>query len=186
MGHEGKRIERRLWKPAAGWAAAIAIALVLAFATPHEQSVMGKLEPVAAKSMDQRPLVLPQGLPAERTLLLLLFHPDQRVEARSWVQGMALRESAYPWMVLRVLQEPGKEGDAIAAQQDLRSRPARDPARVVPLYTDPQAFARSLGLTGTAHAQVVVLDRSGNVLARAQGAFDEQKAQALRETLLQD
>jgi len=29
-----------------------------------------------------------------------------------------------------------------------------------------------------------VLDRHGNVLARAQGPFDRDKAQALRETLL--
>lgn len=177
---------RSLWKPAAGWGAAVALALLLAFAGPRERSLMGRLEPVSARSMDDRAVSLPRQLPGERTLVLLLFHPDQRGEARSWVLGMGLRDSPYPWLKMRVLQDPGSDRVRNQVQDGLHAVRTREPARVVPLFTDPQAFARSLGLPGTDHAQMVVLDREGNVLARAEGAFDEQKAQALRETLLQD
>jgi hypothetical protein len=165
---------------------AVVAALVLASIGPHEQAVMGKLQPVAARAMDDRSVNLPQELPAERTLVLVVFHPDQRDEAHSWIDGMALRASAWPWLKVRVLQDPGSDRVRNQVQDGLQARPAREPARVVPLFTDPEAFARSLGLNGVDHAQVVVLDRAGNVLARAEGAFDEQKAFVLRETLLQD
>jgi hypothetical protein len=175
-----------LLKPAAGWAAAAVGSVLLAVAAPREQAVMGKLEPLAARAMDDRAVDLPQGLPAERTLVLVVFHPDQRHEARSWVDGMGLRDGTWPWLKVRVLQDPGDDRVRNQVKAGLQARPSREPARLVPVFTDPQAFARSLGLRGTEHAQLVVLDRSGNVLARAEGAFDEQKALALRETLLQD
>lgn len=178
--------KRPLWTSAAGWAAAAGFALLLAFAGPREQSVMGRLPPVAARAMDDRSVSLPQGLPGERTLVLLVFHPDQREEARSWVLGMALHDSPYPWMKMRVLQDPGSDRVRNQVQDGLHAVRTREPARVVPLFTEPEAFARSLGLSGTSHAQMVVLDRAGNVLARAEGAYDGQKAQALLETLLQD
>ena len=55
---------------------------------------------------------------------------------------------------------------------------------IVPVFTDRQAFIRAAGLSGPEHASVLVLNRDGKVLARAEGRFDENKAQALRETLL--
>jgi hypothetical protein len=43
-----------------------------------------------------------------------------------------------------------------------------------------------MGLSNTDHAQVVVLGRDGQVLAKAQGAYDQDKARALMETLRSD
>ena len=59
-----------------------------------------------------------------------------------------------------------------------------DRSRLVPVFTDRDAFMRATGLPGNEHAWVLVLDREGKVLARAEGGFDQDKAQALRETLL--
>ena len=56
--------------------------------------------------------------------------------------------------------------------------------RIVPVFTDRQAFTRAAGLSGPYYASVLVLNRDGKILARAEGRFDENKAQALRETLL--
>ena len=99
----------------------------------------------------------PVQLPQElsgRTLALVVFQGHQREEARSWIDGLQLRSDAS----IRWIK--------------------------VPVHNDRDAFARSAGLAGTDHASVLVLDRHGNVLARAQGPFDRDKAQALRETLL--
>jgi hypothetical protein len=52
------------------------------------------------------------------------------------------------------------------------------------VFTDRDAFIRAAGLSGTEHAWVLVLNREGKVLARAEGLYDEAKANALRETLL--
>jgi hypothetical protein len=54
---------------------------------------------------------------------------------------------------------------------------------MLPMFTDKAAFARATGLSSTEHAYAVVLNRQGDVLARAAGPFDATKAQALRETL---
>ncbi len=54
----------------------------------------------------------------------------------------------------------------------------------MPVFTDRASFVREAGLSDPDHASVLVLDREGNVLARAQGPFRPDKAQALRETVL--
>ena len=55
--------------------------------------------------------------------------------------------------------------------------------RMVPVFTDRAAFNRAVGLGGPHNAYGVVLNRNGDVLARAEGLFNEGKASALRETL---
>ena len=57
-------------------------------------------------------------------------------------------------------------------------------ARLIPVFTDREAFIRAAGLSSADHASVLILDREGIVLARAEGRFDQDKARALRETLL--
>jgi len=52
------------------------------------------------------------------------------------------------------------------------------------VFTNREAFARAAGVSGTEHAAALVLDRTGRVLARAEGAYDADKARALRETLV--
>jgi hypothetical protein len=52
------------------------------------------------------------------------------------------------------------------------------------VFANRSQFIRAAGLSGMEHASVLVLSRDGRVLARAEGPFDERRAQALRETLL--
>ena len=56
-------------------------------------------------------------------------------------------------------------------------------ARLVPVFTDQSQFIRSAALDGPDQAHVLVINRDGEVLARAEGAFDADKADKLRETL---
>jgi predicted transcriptional regulator len=85
-----------------------------------------------------------------------------------------------------VLNDPGDDGLRAAIENRLLARHTadNDRSRLVPIFTDREAFARAAGLSGSEHASVLILDRDGRVLARAEGAFDENKAQALRETVL--
>ena len=59
----------------------------------------------------------------------------------------------------------------------------RDRARLMPVFTDRDAFIRSAALANADQPYVLILNRQGEVLARAEGAFDEAKAQALLATL---
>jgi hypothetical protein len=50
------------------------------------------------------------------------------------------------------------------------------PDRLLSVSTDTERLVQAHGLSNADHAQVVVLGRDGQVLAKAQGAFDEDKA----------
>ncbi|HXE49073.1 MAG TPA: hypothetical protein VN663_11930 [Ramlibacter sp.] len=178
---------RTIWTPTLAWLAAVTAALVLALAAPNESNFLGQLPRLSVKRLDQQRVVLPQELPAPRTLALVAFRSSQREEIRSWVEGLRLdQDDSIAWFKMPVLKDPGSE----SARSDIESvLLARHPAdidrsRLVPVFTDRDAFIRAAGLPGNEHAWVLVLDREGKVLARAEGRFDQDKAQALRETLL--
>jgi hypothetical protein len=178
---------RTNWTPALAWIGLASIALVLAFAAPDEGNMMGRLPTISAKRLDQQPLQLPAQLPAERSLALVAYTKHQREEVQSWIQGMHLElDSALPWFRLSVLNDPGSETARSAAEQRLLARypNVAERARLVPIFTNREAFARTAGGSSTDHAAILVVDRNGRVLARAEGPYDENKAQALRETLL--
>jgi hypothetical protein len=176
-----------IWTPTLAWLGAAGAALVFAFAAPDEGNVMGRLPSISAKRLDQLPLQLPGQLPAERSLALVAYTKHQREEVQSWITGMHLEvDSALPWFRLSVLNDPGSEVARTEVEKRLLARypNAADRARLVPVFTNREAFARAAGTSSTEHAAVIVVDRNGRVLARAEGGFDEAKAQALRETLL--
>ena len=177
-----------IFTPVLGWVAAAGAAMGLAVAAPHENWVLGKVPTIFAERLDRTPVQLPQELPSGRTLALVVFQPgQQREEARSWIEGLQLnRDPSIAWLKMPVLNDPGDETQRRGILQRLldKHQGPDERARMVPLFTNRDAFVRSTGLENADHASVLVLDRQGNVLARAQGPFHPEKAQALREALL--
>lgn len=177
-----------IFTPVLGWVAAAGAAMGLAVAAPHEDWVLGKVPSILAERLDRTPLQLPQELPSGRTLALVVFNGQlQREEAHSWIEGLQLdRDKSIAWLKLPVLNDPGDEKARRGIVQRLldKHQGADDRARMVPVFTNRDAFVRATGLDSANHASVLVIDRKGNVLARAQGRFDPDKGQALRETLL--
>lgn len=178
---------KTIWTPTFAWLAAVAAALALAFAAPSESSVMGRLPTLTATRLDQRAMNLPADLPAHPTLALVAFGKAHRGEIDSWIQGMQLRsDNSITWLKMPVLNDPGNQHERTATVDRMLARhtaPA-DRARLLPVFTDRDAFVRTAGLSGIEHAGILVVARDGRVLARVEGHFDEDKAQALRETLL--
>lgn len=175
------------WRPLLGWLAAAAAALALAWMAPYERQVLGKLPSDAAERVGQTQRLLPPELPPGRLLALVAFDGSPREEVQGWIDGLQLqREVRIAWVKLPVMQDPGDDGERRDIERRLRERwpTLAASARLIPLFTDRQAFVRAAGLSDAEHASVLVIDRKGNVLARAQGPFDPDKAQALRETLL--
>lgn len=173
-------------KDAAFWLAAVLVACVLALGFPSERSVMGSLPPLAAKDLNRKHLQLPADLGAERTLALIGFDRSHAPGLDSWVQGLRLQtEPGIAWLRMPVLNDPGNASHREALEAFLMARyPNRqDRARMVPVFTDRDQFVRTAGLTSTSQPHAVVLSRSGEVLARAEGWYSEEKAQALLETL---
>jgi len=170
------------------WVGAASAAIAMGLVAPSESGLMGQLPPLAAKARDQRSLALPQELPAERTLALLVFKREQKDEARSWIDGMGLRtDPSIPWLKMRVVPaEAGPVALTMESSAPMALPAGLRPDRLLSVSTDTERLVQSMGLSNTDHAQVVVLGRDGQVLAKAQGAYDQDKARALLETLRSD
>jgi hypothetical protein len=178
---------KTIWIQVLAWLAAVTVALLLALAAPNESTLMGRLPSMHAKRMNQEPIALPQGLPAGRTLALVTFQRGHRGEVESWIKGMQLRDdSTIAWLKMPVLDDPGSESARSDIETRILARHATgvDLARLVPVFTNRDAFMRAAGMSGPDHAWVLVVGRDGQVLARAEGEFDAEKGQAMRETLL--
>ena len=76
------------------WLGAAAAALAMAFASPNEASVMGKLPSFMSHTLMRQPVAVPEGLPSERTLALITFQRSQRAQAESWITGLKLPRSS--------------------------------------------------------------------------------------------
>ncbi|MHB1837379.1 MAG: hypothetical protein ACYCXW_20735, partial [Solirubrobacteraceae bacterium] len=59
-------------------------------------------------------------------------------------------------------------------------------ARTITVYTDVQEVVRNLGLAGTETIAVLVVERSGRVLACELGGFEQEKAERLAMALAQE
>lgn len=176
-----------LWIQLLAWLGAVIAALLLALAAPNESTLMGRLPVLNAKRLNQQPITLPQGLPASRTLALVAFQRGHRNEIESWIKGMQLRENdAIAWLKMPVLDDPGSESARSDIESGMLARHSAetDRARLVPVFTNREAFIRAAGMSGSDHAWVLVIGRDGQVLARAEGEYTAEKGQALRETLL--
>ncbi len=174
-----------IWTYPLTWFAVVAAALVLAVATPRESGVMGHLPTAVGQKIDDKPPALANG--DQRFLALVSFHRDQRKEVESWINGLRLRDDpSISWVRMPVVNDPGDPMLRAAAETRLLARYASPQERrnLMPVITDRDAFVQSAGLRGTGSAYVLVVNRSGDVLARVAGEFDEMKAEALRDILL--
>jgi hypothetical protein len=168
------------------WLAVAATGLGFAFLSPNESKVMGQMPAHDTQSLSRTPVSLPAGLPTDRTLALVTFNRNQRGQADSWITGLNLKnDSSISWVRILVLNDPGSPDGRSDAEKRLLERYTNEAERtkMLPMFTDKAAFAQATGLNSTEHAYAVVLNRQGDVLARAAGSFDATKAQALRETL---
>ncbi|HWI83550.1 hypothetical protein [Ramlibacter sp.] len=170
-----------LWTPTLAWLAAAMGALMLAVVTPSETNLMGRLPSPAAQRLGQ-----PAGPHTDRVLALVGFDRSHRGEINSWIRGLRLdQDDAINWVKMPVLNDPGTEDERRAVEGRIRASHRGTPqgSRVVPVFIDRDQFIRAAGLSGMAHASVLVIDRDGQVLARAEGQYDPDRASALRETL---
>jgi len=168
------------------WLVATGVAAALAFASPTDTRVMGQLPMFMAQTLAQRPMTVPQDLPSERTLALITFSRTQKEHAEAWIEGMNLRhDPSVTWLRMPVVNDPGTAQGRDEVQSRLLVRYPLDDerARMLPVFTDRENFVRSAGLRGTDQVVALIVNRRGEVLARAEGRFEPGKAANLRATL---
>ncbi len=144
------------------------------------------LPAVSASTLGKQVVQWPQGLPAERTLLLIAFSRSQQPDIESWVKGMQLKAMHAPaWFEVPMINNPGRLGRWFIDNGMRRGIVSiEERAHVVTIYADKKAMMRQMGLTDETTVHAVVVDRDGKIHAHASGVFTLQAATDIRAKLL--
>ena len=161
----------------------VTLFLTISFLTNAQQKeVSTTFFPIlSGENLNGKTFNLPQDLPADKTLVLIAFEREQQVVLDSWSQGLDLLNSQIPWIEVPVISTPYVLGSFFinsGMRRGILNPKVRE--RVITLYTDREAFAKSMGIEyNQQEAFVAVVDRSGKNLGIVKGYYDENKAKEI-------
>jgi carbon monoxide dehydrogenase subunit G len=147
----------------------------------------GDLAPLSGRSLDGRAYELPGDLPKPYNLLVVAFRREQQALVDRWLPWLIELEqhrgdvAVYDLPVLSSVYGPARwfiDGGMTRGIPDPAAR-----ARTITVYTDVQKVVENLGLAGTDTIAVLVVERSGRILARELGGFEQEKAERLATAL---
>ncbi len=148
----------------------------------------GQFGPLSGRSLDGRAYELPGDLAKPYNLLVVAFRRDQQALVDRWLPWLTRLEqlradvAVYELPVLPSSYGPARWFIDGGMTRGIPDRAAR--ARTVTVYTDVQKVVDKLGLEGTGTIAVAVVERSGRILAREVGDFDQLKAGRLATALV--
>ncbi len=176
-----------IWNSPLTWIGIATLAVALAVASPRESGILGKLPEQIGHFLGHRQQPMATAAEEQRMLVLVSFHRDHRRDIESWIDGLSLyQDRSIAWIRMPVVQDAvGDPTVRAAAESRLLARYVTPQERenLIPVFIDREMFLRSTGLPHEQSAYVLVIKRSGEVLARIPGAFDPAKAQTVREAL---
>ena len=138
---------------------------------------------VSGSNLQRNKLILPQDFQGEFNLVLIAFQQWQQREVDTWIPFARQLEKDHPgvrYYELPTIQRPNTLARTIINEgmrvgiPDLVAR-----ERTITLYLDKKAFREALQLPGEDDIHVLLLDRQGWVLWRAEGAFTPDKGESL-------
>jgi hypothetical protein len=146
-----------------------------------------KFPRLIASNLEKRAFSLPDDFEGSRNLLLVAFQREQQQQVDTWLREMKRFEEMDPefrYYELPTIQSPNRLVRWFIDTGMRRGIP--DPkarSRTITLYIDKQPFLKALGITDENRIHCFLVNRSGQVLWRAEGGFDDAKAVSLRECL---
>lgn len=138
-------------------------------------------------NLEKQTLSMPHDFEGERNLLLIAFQREQQDEVDTWLREMKRFEEMDPGFryyelpIIEKLNGLTRWFINRGMRRGIPDKKARE--RTITLYLDKSAFRQSLALRDEKRIYAVLVDRSGRVLWRAEGTFDEAKAASLKESL---
>jgi hypothetical protein len=142
---------------------------------------------VSGLNLQRQELTLPQDFQGERSLVLIAFRQWHQTQVDTWIPLARQLEAAHPGLFyyelptiqrLNVLARTFVNEGMRAGIPDPVAR-----ERTITLYLDKRAFRQALQLPGEESIYVLLLDRQGQVLWRAEGAFTPDKGESLASVL---
>jgi hypothetical protein len=140
---------------------------------------------ITAADLNKKAISWPQGLPAKRTIILVAFQRSQQDNIDTWVTGMKLKSAGAPaWFEVPVISNFGAAGRWFIDNGMRRGiTDPKDRAKVVTVYAGKTAFKKSMGIPNESDVHVLVVDRSGEVIARVSGDYSPAGAAKIRAAL---
>jgi hypothetical protein len=146
----------------------------------------GSFPKLIAANLGKQVLSLPEDFAGDRNLLLIAFQREQQKNIDTWLHQM----NRFQWAAsFRYYELPTIDKLNPVARWFINSGMRRGipdanaRARTITLYLDKPSFRKALDLPDEKQIYALLVDRSGCVLWRAEGDFDEAKAAGLEEAL---
>ena len=130
---------------------------------------------------------LPQDFRGERNLLLIAFEREQQKDIDTWLTQIKRYEEIdkefryYEIPTIEKMNRFMRWFINTGMRHGIPDKKARE--RTITLYIDKKPFKKSLQITEEKKIYAVVVDRSGTVLWRATGPYDEANGKNLKEFL---
>jgi hypothetical protein len=145
------------------------------------------LNPLAGRALDGEAYELPGDLRTQHTFLVVAFRREQERLVDQWMPWLLELEqrradvAVYELPVLSSFYNPARwfiDGGMTRGIADASAR-----ARTITVYTDVRKVMDDLGLPTRDTIAVALVDRTGRILAREIGAFEQSKAERLAAAL---
>jgi hypothetical protein len=166
---------------------ALAAAIGLGSGSDQGDDSMVRFPQLQASDLEKRLLNLPGDFEGSRNLLLVAFQREQQAQVDTWLREMKRFEEVdlnFRHYELPTIQRPNRLLRWIIDSGMRRGIP--DPkarARTITLYIDKAPFLKALGITDEKRIYCFLVDRTGRVLWRTDGVFQESKGLGLRDVL---
>jgi hypothetical protein len=140
-----------------------------------------------ASNLEKRTFTLPDDFEGSRNLLLVAFQREQQQQVDTWLREMKRFEELDPefrYYELPTIQSPNRLVRWFidtGMRRGIPDQKAR--SRTITLYIDKKPFVKALGIAAENRIYCFLVNRSGQVLWRTEGEFDDSKAASLGECL---
>ena len=165
----------------------ILFAVPCALAAPQNSPVSSPavLPRVTAYALDRAKVTLPEDFASPFNLLILSFQRDQQSVVDGWLPQLTTGAAAGVQTWLLPVSGPENGLYRWWLNASLRgSLPASQPRRyTVPLYVNKGQFLRSLQVSSEKEVVLLLTDKTGHVLWRAEGPVTDSKVAALTSFL---
>ena len=146
----------------------------------------GTFPKLTASNLEGKALSLPEDFAGDRNLLLIAFQREQQHNVDTWLHQMKRFESSpgfhyYELPTIDKLNPFFRWFINSGMRRGIHDRNAR--ARTITLYLDKPSFRNVLHIPDEKRIYAILVDRSGRVLWRTEGDFDEAKAASLQAAL---
>ena len=140
-----------------------------------------------AANLDKQELQLPAGFSGELNLVLVAFKREQQRDVDTWLKVLPQVQHEHPGLAYYELPTIARLNALARWFIDNGMRggiPGKaQRARTVTLYIDKDPFKKALEINSEDRIYALLLDKTGAVVWRADGAYDEAKGKSLEQFL---